>query len=157
MIRPLFVIGASRSGTTAVTDYLNHHEEILICRERYKRVHEEIDPGLLTYERILDYEPQREGGETNIPREHHVELLARKDPAKLRWIGDKQPAGARRYRAISRNNPGAHFLITYRPIEEVVESEGIQEAGEETFEEQGDDERGKHHYHGAHQPRDELG
>ena len=122
MIRPLFVIGSSRSGTTALTDYLNQHEEILICRERYKRVPEQIDPSLLTYDRILDYKPQRRGGETNIPREHHVELLDRKNPAKLKWIGDKQPAESRRYRAISENNPGAHFLITYRPIEEVVES-----------------------------------
>lgn len=122
MVRPLFVIGASRSGTTAIMEYMNQHEEILVCRERYKRNYEQMDPALLTFDRVLDYEPRREGGETNIPREYHVELLAKKDPAKLKWIGDKQPAGSRRYRAISENNPGAHFLITYRPIEEVVES-----------------------------------
>lgn len=123
MIRPLFVIGPSRSGTTAVTDYLNRHDEILICRERYKSVPEKIDPAVFTFEKILDYEPGRgKGYETDVPREHHAELLTSKDPTKLKWIGDKQPSGAQRFRAISANNPGAHFLITYRPIEEVVES-----------------------------------
>lgn len=79
MIRPLFVIGASRSVTIAAMEYMNQHEEILIGRERYKRNYEQMDPALLTFDRMLDYEPQREGGETNIPREYHVDLLAKKD------------------------------------------------------------------------------
>lgn len=116
-------MGVSRSGTTALVDYLNQHEQILVCMERYKFVQENMDPSLLTFERILDYEPGRgEGYETDIPREHHAELLAGKDPAKLKWIGDKKAASEKRYRETSENNPGAHFLITYRPIEEVVES-----------------------------------
>lgn len=122
MVRPLFVAGASRSGTTALMEYLNEIEEVMVCRERYKHIPEKIDPSLLTFERILDYEPMQSGGETNIPREYHVDLLARKDPAKLKWIGDKQPAHPRRFKAIADNNPGAHFIITHRPIEEVVES-----------------------------------
>lgn len=133
MARPLFVIGASRSGTTALTDYLNEHEEILICMERYKRVPERLTPELLTLRRILDYEPQREGGETNISRERQEAIVAKKDPAKLRWIGDKCEARSRHYRLLSGNNPGAHFLITYRPIEEVAESfeerERLQRSG----------------------------
>lgn len=122
MTRPLFVVGASRSGTTALTNYVNQHEEILVCIERYKRVYDRMDASFFTFRRILDYEPRREGGETNIARERHLELLARKDPNRLKWIGDKQGAQAKRFRAISENNPGAHFLITYRPVEEVVES-----------------------------------
>lgn len=125
MIRPLFVIGASRTGTTALTDYMNQHEEILVCMERYKWVYDQMDSSFFTFRRILDYEPQPRGsgkGETNTAWERHAELLANKDPSRLRWVGDKHGAEDWRFRAISENNPGAHFLITYRPIEEVVES-----------------------------------
>jgi hypothetical protein len=115
-------MGASRSGTTALTDYLNEQDEILICMERFKYVPALITPETLTFDRIADYEPKQDHGETNIPWERHEALLAKKDPAKIRWIGDKGPASTKRYSIISENNPGAHFLLTYRPIEEVVES-----------------------------------
>ncbi len=95
---------------------------MLVCRERYKHIQARVDPGLFTFDRILDYVPRREGGETNTPREHHVELLARKDPAKLQWIGDKHPGYVRSLGMLSENNPGARFILTYRPLEEVAES-----------------------------------
>ncbi len=115
-------MGSSRSGTTALTNYLNEHEEILVCMERYKYVPEQVTPESFTYRKILDYEPQQGSGETNIVRERQEAIVAGKDPAKLKWIGDKGPGNAKRYKKFSENNPGAHFLITYRPIEEVVES-----------------------------------
>jgi hypothetical protein len=118
-MRPLFIAGIpQRSGTTALAEYLNMHQEILVCIERYKYAPERITPDLFTFERILDY---REG-ETNIPRERHVKLLERKDPAKLKWIGDKRPAYFKWYSRILEDNPGAHFLVMYRPVEEVAES-----------------------------------
>jgi hypothetical protein len=117
--KPLFIAGIpQRSGTTALANYLNQHPEILICIERYKYAPKQITPDLFTFERILDY---REG-ETNIPRERHLELLEKKDPAKLKWIGDKRPAYFKRYRHLLKNNPGAHFIVIYRPVEEVAES-----------------------------------
>lgn len=122
IVSPLFVAGCPRSGTTALTDYLNRHEEILMCRERYKRARHKIDPAALTFKEILNYEPRRRGGETNTPREHHEELLARKDPAKLAWIGDKHPGYVVSMKTLAENNPGAHFIIIYRPLEEVAES-----------------------------------
>jgi hypothetical protein len=119
VIRPLFIAGIpQRSGTTALAEYLNMHQEILVCIERYKYAPQRITPDLFTFERILDY---REG-ETNIPRERHVELLEKKDPAKLKWIGDKRPAYFKWYSRILEDNPGAHFLVMYRPVEEVAES-----------------------------------
>lgn len=57
MARPLFVAGPSRSGTTALIDYLNWHDEVLICMERYKFALDEVNPSSLTFESILDYEP----------------------------------------------------------------------------------------------------
>lgn len=115
-MRPLFIAGCPRSGTTALAEYLNRHPEVLVCIERYKYLPpEKITPRLFTFERILDY---REG-ETNIPRERHVKLLQAKDSTKLKWIGDKKPAYYRQLRRILKNNPGAHFIIIHRPVEEL--------------------------------------
>ena len=121
----LFIGGPPRSGTTALADYLNQHPELLVCMERYKWVPpHEIRPELFTFERILDYRPSFRGDrpETNTPQEHHVALLAGKDPERLSWIGDKTPAYVEQLRWLSENNPGASFILTYRPLEDVAES-----------------------------------
>lgn len=118
-MKPLFVVGCPRSGTTALANYLNRHPEILLCIERYKYLDpERIQPDLFTVERILDYRKN----ETNIPRERHTELLGEKDPEKLRWIGDKEPVYYKYFENLSANNPGARFIMIHRPVEEVAES-----------------------------------
>jgi uncharacterized protein YhbP (UPF0306 family) len=124
-LRPLFVGGCQRSGTTAFADYLNRHPRIVVCQERYKRINRKrITPDLFTFERILDYRLS----ETNKPwnldyyRERHAEILARKDPAELRWIGDKNPGFVKDMGLLEENNPGARFIMLYRPVEEVAES-----------------------------------
>lgn len=117
-MKPLFVAGCQRSGTTAFAEYLNQHQEVLVCKERYKYVPTEVTLDYLTFDRILDY---REG-ETNVPREYHVELLRKKDPARLRWIGDKNPGYFRHFEGLQEYNPGARFIVLYRPVEEVAES-----------------------------------
>lgn len=117
-MKPLFIVGSPRSGTTGLADYLNEHEEILLCRERYKYGPRNVTPDLFTFERILDYGER----ETNISREYHANLLANKDPAKLKWVGDKYPSYIRRLRRVSKDSPGARFIVLYRPIEEVAES-----------------------------------
>jgi len=122
----LFVGGPQRSGTSAVVDYLNRHPEILLCNERYKWIlAREVRPELFTFERILDYRmsPRGEGREeTNTPREYHEKLLASKGAERLRWIGDKNPNYVQNLNKLSDNNPGASFILTYRPVEEVAES-----------------------------------
>lgn len=119
-MRPLFVAGCPRSGTTALTEYLNQHEELLVCIERYKYAPppQEITPSLFTFDRILDYGE----GETNTPRERHVKLLQKKDPTKLKWIGDKRGMYFKWFEQLADNNPGARFIVIHRPIEEVAES-----------------------------------
>lgn len=115
----MFVTGCQRSGTTAFTEYLNHHPEILVGVERYGRVPaKEITPELFTFERVLDYSAE----DSLRPREYYVDLLSKKDPERLKWIGDKFPGYAKWLRPLSENNPGAYFIILYRPIEEVAES-----------------------------------
>ena len=127
--RLLFVCGCDRSGTTTFADYLNRHPEILICQERFKATtpQEKITPDLFTFERIGDFRP----GETENPIwkdgheffvRYHKELLANKDQSKLKWIGDKNPNYVRRMDLVAGNNPGARFIVMYRPIEEVAES-----------------------------------
>lgn len=118
----LFVGGPQRSGTSAIVYYLNRHPEVLLCMERYKWLPpREVRPELFTFERILDYgtSPQEE---TNTPREYHETLLAGKDPERLRWIGDKNPNYVQKLDKLSENNPGASFILAYRPVEEVAES-----------------------------------
>lgn len=118
-MRLLFVAGCPRSGTTALGEYLNLHPAILLCIERYKFLPpEKITSSLFTFDRILDYKE----GETNLPRSRHVKLLRRKDPDKLQWVGDKNPASFRHYRPIVNNNPGTRFIVIHRPVEEVAES-----------------------------------
>lgn len=125
--RPLFVGGCARSGTTAFTDYLNLHEEILLCQERYKGRQRKVTWDLFTFERIMDFRPE----ETKRPPlgqspeeflKRHEDLLARKDPTKLKWLGDKGPFYVRFMDQLAANNPGARFIMLYRPIEEIAES-----------------------------------
>lgn len=117
--RPLFVAGCQRSGTTAFAEYLNRHPEVLVCLERYGRIPaEEVNPDLFTFERILDYGKE----ETTRPRGYYEKLLGGKDPERLRWVGDKYPGYARWLRRLDANNPGARFIVLYRPVEEVAES-----------------------------------
>ena len=114
----LFVAGPGRSGTSAFARYLNQHEEVLVCRERYKFIPEEVTPELFSFEKILDHQER----ETNLSREYHANLLSRKDPAKLKWVGDKTPNYVRSLGPLLKNNPGARFVVMYRPAEEVAES-----------------------------------
>ncbi len=128
-VKPLFVCGPARSGTTAFADYLNRHQEILVCQERYKggRARARITPDDFAFDRILDIRPEetqrpiwKNGSEFFV--KYHTELLTKKDPAKLKWIGDKGPFYVQWMDALAGNNPGARFIVLYRPIEEVVES-----------------------------------
>lgn len=125
--RPLFVCGCARSGTTAFGDYLNQYEEILLCQERYKGRQKQVAWEDFSFQRIMDFRPQ----ETKRPplgqtreafAERHAKLLAAKDPAKLRWLGDKGPYYVRSMDRLAGRNPGARFIVLYRPLEEVAES-----------------------------------
>ncbi len=126
--RLLFVCGCDRSSTTALADYLNRHPEILICQERSNSTQKgEITLDLSTFERMLDFGHEEtsdsapdNGGERLIkPR---AELLANRDPARLRWIGASNSDYVRRMESVAGNNPGARFIVIYRPVEEVADS-----------------------------------
>src|SRR5215211_4245991 len=126
--RLLFICGCDRSGTTALADYLNRHPEILVCQERSKTTQKgEITLDLSTFERMFDLghektgdsAPDNDGDRLIKPR---VELLANRDPARLRWIGASNSDYVRRMESVAGYNPGARFIVMYRPVEEVAES-----------------------------------
>lgn len=123
-VRPLFVAGCPRSGTTAFANYLNQHPEILVCRERYHGIpSNRLTRDYFTFKRILDFRPKEmKPQRPENWMKYHVETLAKKDPAKLKWIGDKYPLYVHRMRVLERNNPGARFIVLYRPLQEVAES-----------------------------------
>lgn len=126
-VRPLFVCGCARSGTTAFADYLNQHEEVLLCQERYKGRQKQVAWEDFSFERIMDFRPQETkrppfGQSREAFAERHAKLIAGKDPAKLRWLGDKGPYYVRYMDRLAGRNPGARFVVLYRPLEEVAES-----------------------------------
>jgi chondroitin 4-sulfotransferase 11 len=121
--RALFVSGCDRSGTTALTDYLNRHPKILVCQESSETTQQgeiTLDPS--TFERMLDplpLEPHNDGDRLIEPR---AELLANRDPSGLQWVGASNSDYLMRMESVAGNNPGARFIVMYRPIEEIAES-----------------------------------
>lgn len=119
----VFVAGPSRSGTTAFTRYLNQHPEIMIGIERFKWIpREEITPEIFSLDRMMAFEEEYEKRGTESRWWVHKRFVDQKDPEKLKWMGDKFPQYTRSLGLLSENNPGASFIITYRPVEEVAES-----------------------------------
>lgn len=124
-MRPLFVSGCERSGTTAFADYLNQHPRILVLRERYRYHPEKVTPALFDFDRILDFTEADRDERRKIDAWYKnltARLLAAKNPSELAWIGDKDPFYLEDLEDLHRNNPGSRFIILYRTVEEVAES-----------------------------------
>ncbi len=124
-MRHLFVSGCERSGTTAFADYLNEHPRILVLRERYRFHPEKITPDLFDFDRILDFTEADRDERRKIDdwyKNLTARMLTAKDPSELAWIGDKDPFYLEDLEELHHNNPGARFIILYRPVEEVAES-----------------------------------
>jgi hypothetical protein len=124
----LFVCGCDKSGTTALADYLNRHPKILVCQENSETTQQgEITLEPSTFERMLDplpkepedAAPHNDGDRLIKPR---ADLLANKDPSGLQWIGASNSDYLMRMESVAGNNPGARFMVIYRPIEEVAGS-----------------------------------
>lgn len=126
----LFVAGCDRSGTTAFADYLNKHRQVMILRERYRLVPEEITPDKFSFESILDWSDDDRVIQDEIRRKRRGEqyresmanLVSSKESTELKWIGDKDPGYIEYLETLAENNPEARFVIMYRPVEEVAES-----------------------------------
>jgi hypothetical protein len=118
MANQLFIVGPSRSGTTAMMRYMNAHPRVLVLKERYKYVPKKIVPEFFTYERVLARDPT----ETNKDGAGDERYLAVKNLKALRWFGDKNPGFVHHMPTLMRNNPRSRFIVMYRPLEEVAAS-----------------------------------
>lgn len=125
--QPFFIAGLGRSGTTALTEVLASHPEIVLGIERYKklwgrkRIHE-LDDDRFTRDRFFDFSD----GLTNITPEanparwgEHYDRMAEKWD-RAAYVGDKLtvlPLGA-----LWKNMPSARILCIVRDIREVASS-----------------------------------
>lgn len=121
----LFVAGLGRSGTTALTEVLSAHPQIVLGMERYKRLWsgriDELSAEHFTRERMLDFSD----GLTNIvpavdPRwgVYYDEMAAKWDQAA--YVGDKFTRIM--LSQVWKNMPEARFLCIVRDIYEVASS-----------------------------------
>ena len=112
--RYLFICGAGRSGTTALTQLLNFHPEIALGIERYKRLyHESADIGPQLFEPSRFYIWSHE--ETNIDPAVLGEqgAFARK-LATARYVGDKFPPLFNRTELLEKKFPEPVVLAIFR-------------------------------------------
>jgi hypothetical protein len=117
----LFVCGCDEGGTTVLADYLNRYPEILITPER-SRITQHTEIATLERKLELGTREPAPNDKGDLLLDHDAELLADKDPARVRWIGEKDADYMRRMPSVAGDNPGARFIVMYRPIEEIAES-----------------------------------
>ena len=112
--RQLFVVGASRTGTSALCRYLSLHPEICVLNERYKKIARDVGPGHFRFARVRE----NMEAETNLPpgrTEVRFEaLLDTKQEHRLKWFGDKGYGYASHMERVNDNNPGCAFFMTLR-------------------------------------------
>jgi chondroitin 4-sulfotransferase 11 len=124
----LFVCGCDTKGTTVLADYLNRHPEIAVCPESSETIRQgaaTLDPPTaegMTGFGPRDTEDPTSNNDGNRLVKYHTKPLVHKGPFGLRWIGASNWDYMRRMESVAGNNPGARFIVIYRPIEEVAES-----------------------------------
>jgi hypothetical protein len=135
-MRHAFVIGCSRSGTTAITNLLNEHDEIVIGMERFKHEYPSSPvfrpgPEWFEEERFFRFHPS----ETNItpaasPRWAAVykRAASKFERRTIRVIGDKVLAHARILRNMAASFPDARYMFIFRDLARVTSSYCIRAA-----------------------------
>ncbi|HKO39032.1 MAG TPA: sulfotransferase [Solirubrobacterales bacterium] len=126
----LFIAGCPRSGTTALTTFLNGDDRLLLGQERFRRIRKWVEPFHFTEEVFFNptlHEtswamPWR--GETVWPGTfgEYQELRARWRSGSVRIIGDKAPYYVRHLERLGREFPRARFAILVRDLDEVARS-----------------------------------
>jgi hypothetical protein len=118
----VFICGAPRSGTTAITKLLNHHPSIAIGIERYKNVpSEQLVPSVFTKERFFDFRPT----DTNVSFVKHYTRLAKKFD-NVSWVGDKVPRYYTKYDLLLRNFPNCKIGYMLRHIHPLASSWNVR-------------------------------
>lgn len=128
MTNHLFLLGCSRSGTTALTNLLNAHEQVVIGMERFKYrcaddPHVQLQPALFEPSRFFRFE----AGDTNVTpaaseRWRSLYDRARRKVAtgEVTAVGDKLPPSA--IAALQANFPAPKFIFIFRDVADVASS-----------------------------------
>lgn len=114
----LFVVGTSRTGTSALTRYLSMHPRVLVLNERYKSLAKEVNPEHFKFSRLRENVEE----ESRMTAKKFEPLLSSKREWRLKWIGDKGQPYARNLETVAENNPGCVFALTLRDPVAVVAS-----------------------------------
>lgn len=119
----LIVTGVSRSGTTALAELLNAHDEICIGIERYKFQYLRLgnyDPDLFGFDRFFDFRAE----DTNIIPAKRPHWKTVYDAIATKWekariIGDKVPDMAPILGDFFDANPGYKYIYILRNLKDV--------------------------------------
>lgn len=119
-MRYLFIIGCSRTGTTALGDILNNDERILLGIERFKKVGREISPAHFRRDHFFSINES----ETNVfERIKDVERFKQRwDSGKLEYVGDKNPAFFRVLPRLADQFEGVKIVFMFRDLLPVASS-----------------------------------
>lgn len=116
--RQLFIAGCPRSGTSALMDLLNSHDDIALGKERFKKCRT-LDQSLFDIEHFVNPKPS----ETNISAPAHYAMIKEKLAAgPIAYIGDKTPGYYRRLEHLLSQFPEAKILIIWRDPVRVASS-----------------------------------
>lgn len=129
-VRYLFVGGCPRSGTTALTTFLNRDPRILLGQERFRKIRKAVEPFHFTEEVLFN--PSLRETSWEMPWRGELVFPGRlRDYAALRerWrgggvevLGDKAPYYYRELDGLAVRFPGAVFAIVVRDLHEVADS-----------------------------------
>ena len=128
--RFLFVCGCPRSGTTALTTFLNGDGRLLLGQERYRRVMALLEPFHFTEELFFNPSLKETSwampwrGETVFPGNpaDYRTLRERWRAGQVQVLGDKAPRYHRHLDRIAESFPGARFVMLLRDLQEVARS-----------------------------------
>ncbi|HEX2592968.1 MAG TPA: sulfotransferase [Rhizomicrobium sp.] len=114
----LFIVGVSRSGTSAFARLLGQHKQIMIGIERYRglvqeKAVEDWPDNLFDKDVFFIDELKR----NKFNRAHYDEQLAKYDTAK--WVGDKIPAWLAYVEPLRKKFPNSVFLCMLREPKDV--------------------------------------
>jgi len=126
----LFIAGCPRSGTTALTTFLNGDERLLLGQERFRRIRKWVEPFHFTEEVFFNPTSHETSwampwrAETVWPGTfvEYRELRARWRSGSVRIIGDKAPYYVRHLERLDQEFPQARFAILVRDLDEVARS-----------------------------------
>lgn len=123
MPRYLLVCGCARSGTSALTRYLNRHPDVALGMERYITLAKSggsICTELFAPERFLEIRPRDTFYKDFSHFHDHDHITAKYHGAKI--VGDKVPKYYLKYNEIFNNIPGVLFICIIRNIYDVAAS-----------------------------------